>query len=156
MTAIFPSGVKTFSTKVDGVDVVLAGDINSIQDEITALETWGYALISALAYENKVLGQAAPAATMLTALYTVPASHSVKEAEILVCNRGATATTFRISVAVGGEADATKQYLYYDVPIDANDSFNASIGLTLAAGDVVRCYAGNANLSFTLFGSEIS
>ena len=102
----------------------------------------------------KVLGQLAPAATTLTAVYTVPAATSVVLSSMIVCNRGATATTFRISIAVAGAADATKQYLYFDVPITKNNTFIATIGATLGATDVVRVYSGNTNLSFTLTGVE--
>lgn len=39
MTASFPSSVKSFSTKSDNVDDVMAVDINGIQDEVVAIET---------------------------------------------------------------------------------------------------------------------
>jgi len=57
-------------------------------------------------------------------------------------------------VAVAGAALATKQYLYYDVAIGGNDTFMATIGITLATTDVVRVYATLATLSFNLFGIE--
>jgi hypothetical protein len=59
-----------------------------------------------------------------------------------------------VSVSVGGGATANKDYLFYDVTINGNDTFCATIGLTLAATDIVRVYAGAATLSFNLFGSE--
>lgn len=39
MTASFPGSVKSFSTKSDNVDDVMAVDINGIQDEVVAIET---------------------------------------------------------------------------------------------------------------------
>ena len=104
----------------------------------------------------KVLSQSAPAATSLTDLYTVPASTQTVVSSVIVCNRGLTNTTFRISIAVAGAADSNQQYLYYDVPISKNNTFVATIGLSLAATDKVRVYAGNANLSFNLAGVEIT
>jgi hypothetical protein len=104
----------------------------------------------------KVLAQSAPSATTLTAVYTVPAATSAVLSSMIVCNRGTMATTFRISIAVAGLADTNKQYLYYDVPLSKNNTFIATIGATLGATDVVRVYAGNANLSFTLTGVEES
>lgn len=104
----------------------------------------------------KVLGQSAPSATTLTDVYTVPAATSAVVSTIVVCNRGGSATTFRISVAVGGAADATKQYLYYDEPIAANDTWMATIGVGMATTDVLRAYAGNGNLSVSVFGVEVS
>lgn len=104
----------------------------------------------------KILGQSAPSATTETVLYTVPASTSSICSSLSVTNRGATTTTFRISVSAAGAATANKDYIYYDVNIPTHDTFMATIGITLAATDVVRIYAGNANLSFNLFGTEIT
>jgi hypothetical protein len=42
------------------------------------------------------------------------------------------------------------------VTIAGNDTFMATIGMTLGNTDKVRVYAGAATLSFTLFGQEIS
>jgi len=104
----------------------------------------------------KVLGQSAPSATTLTDLYTVPGATSSTVSSVIVCNRGASSTTFRIAIAVAGAANEDKQYIYRDIPIPANDTFIATIGATLAATDKVRVYAGNANLSFNLFGVEVT
>ena len=103
----------------------------------------------------KILGSSAPAATTLTDLYTVPASKSTTISSITVCNRAATAATFRISVAAAGAADATNQYIYYDQTIDANSTYIATIGITLATTDKVRVYGSTANLSFNAFGVEV-
>jgi hypothetical protein len=104
----------------------------------------------------KTLGQAALTAVTLAAVYTVPAATNTVVSSVVVCNRGGTATTFRLSVAVAGAADATSQYLYYDVTLQANDTFTSTVGITLAATDVVRAYAGNGNVTVNLFGSEIA
>ena len=109
-----------------------------------------------MAEAMKVLGQSAPSATSLTDLYTVPASTEAVGSTIVVCNRSGTATTFRVSVAPGGAADTNSQYLYYDVDILGNDTFAATIGITLATTDKVRVYATAATLSFSLFGTEIT
>lgn len=104
----------------------------------------------------KVLAQSTPSATTLTDIYTVPSSTSTITSTIVVCNRGGGDTTYRIAVAVAGAADATKQYLAYDAAILANESLALRYKLTLAATDVVRVYAGNANLSFNLYGMEVT
>src|SRR5690242_6719366 len=104
----------------------------------------------------KVLSQNALSATTLRDLYTVPVGTSAVISTIVVCNRGASTTTFRISVAVAGAADATKQYTHYDVTAPPNDTFALTVGLTLATTDVVRGYAGNGNLTFQCFGVEIT
>lgn len=100
------------------------------------------------------LGQVTPNATTEGTLYTVPGATSAVASSITVCNRGTAAATFRVSVSVGGGATATKDYVYYDVSIPGNDTFIATIGLTLAAADAVRVYAGSANISFALWGVQ--
>lgn len=104
----------------------------------------------------KTLGQSAPGATTETTLYTVPAATSTVVSSITICNRGGTATTFRISAAVGGGATANTDYIYYDTAIAANTTFIATIGSTHAATDKIKVYAGNANLTFNAFGQENS
>jgi hypothetical protein len=98
--------------------------------------------------------QSKPSATTLTALYTVPAVTSAVCSTITVCNQSATATSFRISVAPAGAADATSQYLYYDIAIPGNDTFATTIGIALATTDVIRVYNTLATLSFSAFIQE--
>lgn len=104
----------------------------------------------------KILAQTKPSATTLTDSYTVPGATSTTVSSIVVTNQSATATSFRISVAVAGAADTAKQYLYYDVPINGNDTFVATLGITLGAADVVRVYNTLATLSFNIFGVEVT
>jgi hypothetical protein len=104
----------------------------------------------------KVLGQAALAATTLTDLYVVPVGASATVSSIAVCNRSSTPTAWRMAVAVAGAADATKQYVYYDLPIPGNETFIATVGFTLAAADVIRFYAGAATVTAQVFGVEIT
>ncbi len=103
----------------------------------------------------KVLGQQNPLVTTLTALYTVPALTQATISTLTICNRGGSGTAnVRISVAVAGAVDALTQYVYYDIPVPANDTFAATLGFTLGAADVVRCYTSVATVTFTLFGME--
>ncbi len=103
-----------------------------------------------------VLAQVSPTANVLTVAYTVPAATSTTISSIVVCNTTGSDTTFRISVEVAGAADAIKQYLYYDLPIANNDTFIATIGVTLAATDQLAVRAGSSNISFNVFGVELS
>lgn len=103
----------------------------------------------------KVLAQNAPAATSNVDLLTVGAGKQVIISTLVVCNRAATATTFRIAVRPDAAVLANTHYIAYDVPIAANDSTNLTLGITLDASDVVTVYAGSANLTFAAFGSEI-
>jgi hypothetical protein len=103
----------------------------------------------------KILGQASPAATTLTALYTVPMCAHTTIDTLAICNRSAVATTFRISVAPKGTADAVAHYLYYDTAIAGNATVNLTeLGLRLTETDELRGYATAATLSFSVFGTE--
>ena len=109
-----------------------------------------------MAQTIKVLSQTMPSAATLTDSYTVPALTTAVISSIVICNQSATATTFRVSVAVAGLADTPKQYLYYNVTIAGNDTFIATIGVSLGAADVVRVYSTLATCSFNIFGVENS
>lgn len=104
----------------------------------------------------KVLGQSAPGAASLTDIYTVPALTSTVCSSIVVCNRSAAATSFRIAVRPAGGAISNEMYLYYDVTIAGNDTFVATIGITLGTGDIISVYATLATLSFNVYGQEAS
>lgn len=109
-----------------------------------------------MATTYKVLGQLAPSATTATTLYTVPAATSAIISTLVVANRANTAATYRIAIRVAGAALSNEDYLAYDVTVGANDSTTLTLGITLAATDVVTVYASTANLSFNAFGSEIT
>lgn len=110
-----------------------------------------------MADTSKVLSQTIPSATTLTDSYTVPGATSTVLSSFTVCNQSPTVdAAFRISVAVAGAADTPKQYIYYDLPLQAKDTFAGTLGITLAATDVVRVYASTANLSFNFFGVEVT
>lgn len=104
----------------------------------------------------KPLGQSAPLATTATDLYTVPGATSAVVSAVVVANRSATPTTFRLSVAIGGAAVANAQYLAFDVPIGANEVKSFALGISLAAADVLRCYNTLATVSFNAFGVEVA
>lgn len=104
----------------------------------------------------KVLGQVAAAATTNTDVYTVPAVTEAVLSTIAVCNRGGTATTYRVAVRPNGEALGTKHYIAYDVTIQANQTDTLTLGITLDAADVVTVYAGSANVTFSVFGTELT
>ena len=109
-----------------------------------------------MAVTYKVLGQSNPSATTATTLYTVPSSTSAVVSTITICNQAAASDSYRIAVRPAGATLDPKHYIAYNGAIPAYDSISLTIGVTLAATDVVTVYAGTANLSFNLFGSEIS
>jgi glucose-6-phosphate dehydrogenase assembly protein OpcA len=104
----------------------------------------------------KVLGQSAPAATTATTLYTVPALTETVVSSIVIANRAGTSATFRIAIRPDGATLANEHYIAYDVTVGGADSTILTVGLTMNAADVVTVYASTANLSFSIYGSEIS
>ena len=108
----------------------------------------------AIAY--KVLAQSAPSATTATDIYTVGSGKQAVVSTITVANRSTAARTYRIAVRPAGATLANQHYLAYDVVIAANDTTALTLGVTLTATDVVTVYASTTDLSFGIFGSEIS
>ena len=108
-----------------------------------------------MATTYKVLGQSAPAANTDINLYTVPAATSTVCSTLAIANRGVS-TTFRVAVRPAGATLANTHYIVYDTSVNQFDSIFLTLGVTLAATDIVTVYAGTATLSFSLFGSEIT
>lgn len=100
------------------------------------------------------LGQSNPIAETLTDIYTVPASTQSVISSLMVCNLSAGPARIRVSVRIAGESDGSKQYLYYNLFVEGNNTFAATLGITLNAGDVVSVYSTTGNTAFNLFGVE--
>ena len=103
----------------------------------------------------KQLAQVSPAAVTVTLLYTAPTlTTGVTCSSIFITNTNATAVTIRLSNAKAAAADAVTQYLYYDLTVQAKDTYTSTTGITLAQTDVLRCYASATGVNFTAFGVE--
>jgi hypothetical protein len=109
-----------------------------------------------MATSYKVLGQSAPAATTNTDLYTVPSATSAVASTLSICNRGAVPATIRVAVRPAGAAIANQHYIVYGASVNTNDTLFLTIGIALATTDVVTVYSSTADLSFSLFGSELT
>lgn len=110
-----------------------------------------------MAQVYKVLGQVNGTNAVLTDAYTVPAATSAIVSSIVISNRSGVADTYSVSVAVAGAADAYKQYLCNGVTINANSTITLTLGITLAATDVVRVIGTALSAcSFNIFGTEIT
>jgi hypothetical protein len=109
-----------------------------------------------MASTYKVLAQSAPSATTNTDVYTVGSGKSAVISTITVCNRAASSATYRIAIRIAGSTLSNEEYIAYDVVLAANDTTALTIGVTLAATDVITVYASSANLSFNVFGAEVA
>jgi len=110
-----------------------------------------------MATSYRTLGQVDLTTTALTTLLTVGAGKEVIISTIVIANRSATATTYRIAIQTDGDAISNKHYIAYDVPVAANDSTTLTLGIAMVATDVLSVQAGTAErLSINVFGAEIT
>lgn len=65
-------------------------------------------------------------------------------------------TTYRVAVRPAGATLSNEHYLAYEAAINQYDTVMLTLGVTLATTDVVTVYAGTSNVTFQLYGSEIS
>lgn len=104
----------------------------------------------------KVLGQvdsATAGANTDGDLYTVPAATSTVVSSIVVANRS-TVATFIIKIRVAGAATNVKQQIASAVSLAANSTQVFTLGLTLAATDVITVQASTTSVTFQAFGQE--
>lgn len=103
----------------------------------------------------KILGQSVPDATSNTNLYTVPLATQAVCSTISICNRGVS-TNFRLAVRPAGANLSNEHFIVFDNYVNQYDSVMLTLGITLAANDVVTIYTGANTMSFSLFGAEIT
>jgi hypothetical protein len=110
-----------------------------------------------MAINYKVLGQIHPAGTADTNLYTVPAATQAIVSTMTITNVTASPANARVFARIAGAATAHVNAILYDAPIAGNTTVAFTLGLTLAATDIVTVKTSvGATLTFQLFGSEIS
>jgi hypothetical protein len=109
-----------------------------------------------MAYIYKVLGQSAPSASTNTDIYTVGSGKQAIVSTITVCNRANTSSAYRIAIRPAGATLANQHYVAYDTTIVGNDTISLTLGLSLAATDVITVYSSTTNLTFNAYGAEIS
>jgi hypothetical protein len=104
----------------------------------------------------KVLGQINPTGNTLTQIYAVPSATSTVLSTVAICNQASTTTTFRLAIQPANTAIAAKHYINYDTSLPPNDTITLTLGLTLAATDVISANVATATVSISAFGAEIS
>lgn len=110
-----------------------------------------------MASTYKVLGQLAPTGTTEATLATVGAAKSWVISSLVIANLTSSAANATVSVCVAGAATSNANTLLKTVSIPALTTVGFSLGITMAATDLIRVTSGTANaLSFQIFGSEIS
>ena len=101
-----------------------------------------------------VVKQSAPGTTDAD-LYEVPTANEAVLSTIAVANTTTSAVTYRIFVRIGGAAAAQgSNSLVYDSTVTANNTSFLTVGVALAAGDIVTVRASAADVVFTAFVNE--
>jgi hypothetical protein len=111
-----------------------------------------------VAISYKVLGQLKPTAATNTDLYTVPtgAGNYAVVSTLVINNITGDLSNVRVAVRPAGATLEDKHYILYGVGVSAFQSQSYTIGITLAATDIVTVYDSGGKCSFNLFGSENS
>lgn len=105
----------------------------------------------------KILGQSAPSSTANVDMITVGSAKSHIISTLNVANVTSSAATARVFARIAGATAAAGNAILYDVSIPANSSATFTLGMTLAATDVLTVQSGTSNaLTFTAFGTELA
>ena len=106
----------------------------------------------------KVLGQSIPTQNVLTTVYSVPAGNSAVVSTLSICNQSnINNASYRIAIQKNNVAIASNAYIVFDASVATLDTAFLTLGITLAANDVLSANitSGNSNVSINVFGSEI-
>lgn len=109
-----------------------------------------------MATNYKVLGQSKPSSSTLTSAYTVPAATQAVVANICISNLSSASSLFRIAIRPAGATIEDRHYIVYDSAIPGYSYEFLTMPITVNATDVISVYSSTGNLSFSIFGSEIS
>lgn len=112
-----------------------------------------------MATSYKVLGQTTSSAYNYFTIYTVPAGVNAVISTITICNQNYLSSSYSLAVQKNGDfSNPPQQYQFIarEITVGPTDSTTATLGITLAAGDSIVIWAANNDVSFNVFGSEIS
>ena len=110
-----------------------------------------------MATTYKVLGQSAPSDTNKADLYTVGSGKSAVISTLTITNTTGEDADYSVFVRVAGAAASAANAISYGIVQEANTMTALTLGITLAATDVLTVKSGTASaLTFQAFGSEIS
>lgn len=102
---------------------------------------------------------AAVAVQKAITVYTVPAASQAVVSTLTVANNLTHSGYFSAYIVKSGDSVTTppdKSLIFSRTGVDAGESYNATLGYTLSAGDRVVVRASHAGMHFNLFGSELS
>ena len=107
----------------------------------------------------KRLGAIAITANTQTNVYVVPSATEAVISTITVCNQTATNASYSLIVMPSGafaSNSSPANFIIRGAIVPAADSIILTLGLTANAGSIIAANTNNPNVSFSIFGSEIS
>lgn len=110
-----------------------------------------------MANTYKILGQKNPTDTNNYDLYTVPSGTAAVVSTLAISNVTGSSANATVYIRKNGEAATTNNSIIYSASIAGNSVATFTIGITLAAGDIITVQSATANsLAFHAFGSEVN
>lgn len=109
-----------------------------------------------MATAYKVIAQASPSANTDVDVYTVPSATEAVLSTISVANRSESLSVYSIAIRVDGASLSDKDYIVYRSELPPTTSIFLTLGITLSAADVITVRSSSGQISFNIFGSEIS
>lgn len=117
--------------------------INGIVQALTGI--YGY-------FKGTPLASGAAGTGSYASLYTVPTGSQVAIVDIEICNTGATAATFYISLVPSGGTAGANNALFYNAPIPPYTTVQWTGQQVLAAGGSVQAYASTTAVTIKVGG----
>lgn len=109
-----------------------------------------------MANTYKILGQSNPTTTANANLYTVPSGTAAVISSLVVTNVTDTEALVNVFVRENGASATTSNSILYEVPVAPNTVAAFTLGITMAAGDIITVRSATANaVAFHAFGSEV-
>ena len=103
--------------------------------------------------QSIILAQLFPNAGVETLLYQVAnRGITVLFQGITISNHSASQDSLKVSISVGGGATTAKDYVYFNIPINGNDTLLAELDFIMNPTDIIRVVSANGTCSFTLLG----
>ena len=107
----------------------------------------------------KILGQVNPTANTQSNVYVVPAATEAVINSIQIANQSTSNVSYSLIMMPSGayaSPAAAANYVVRGGVVPAADSIILTIGLTANAGSIFAANTNNPNVSFSMFGSEIT
>lgn len=107
----------------------------------------------------KRLGAINPAVNTQTNVYVVPAATEAVISTIAVCNQGASNASYSIILSPAStfaNPASAVDFVVRGAVVPAADTIFLTVGLTANAGSVISANTSNANISISIFGSEVT